>query len=65
MGQHRAENKNNHKQADEAEGFAHDGKNGVVNRLGKIASRLDGVTNTDAGKTAGADSEHGVVNMVG
>ena len=65
MGQHRTEDKNNHKEADEAEGFAHDGKNGVINRLGKIAGRLDGVANTDAGKTAGANSKHGVVDMVG
>lgn len=52
------------KETEEAEGFAHDGKNGVVDGFGEIAGSLNRITDTDAKETANADGEHGVIDMV-
>ena len=65
LDEHDAKNKQNQEKADEAEGLAHDGEDGVIDRLGEIAGGLDGITDADAGETACTDGKHGVVDMVG
>ena len=65
LNEHDGEDEEYKKESDEAEGFTHDGEDGVVDGFGEVAGGLDGVADADAGETAGADGEHGVVNMVG
>ena len=57
--------RHNGDEADKTEGFAHHGKDGVVDGFWEIAGSLDGVADADAKETAGADGEHGVFDVIG
>ncbi len=61
---HGTEDGDNKKKPDKAESFAHDGKNGIVDRFWKIAGGLNGITNANTRKTTGTDGEHGVFDMI-
>ena len=64
MCEHGSEDEDNDEETDEAEGFTHDGEDGIVDGLGEIAGGLDGIADADAREATGADGEHGIVNMI-